>query len=178
MGTPIDYQKELKEIEAQMKASAKFAEKLPVFAEKIMRDKRDGSEHWVDYGESYKDIYLSWGINRGFLQSGSSRQITNYKGDYSGYYFSVHVNSFSLYDLNEKFGLYEALEGVDIFFADEPNTTFYITDEHIESFLEALNTWYLNANKEAYIFKLRKSLKGAQADVERYTERLTEAENG
>lgn len=177
MTTPIDYQKELKEIELKMKASARFAEKLPLFAEKIMKSRFDGSEGWVEYANKYKDIYLAWGVNRGYYSPDNRREIPNRKGDYTGYLFNVYVNSINLFDLHGDFNLYEALEGVDIFFTDKRNSTFYITDANIGPFLEALNVWYLAASKEAGITKLQEALKKAQEDVKRYKEQLESAQS-
>lgn len=177
MATSIDYRKELKEIEAKMKAAAVFAEKLPIFADKIMENRFDGSEEWVEYANRYKDIPLAWGVNRGFYSPDNRRDITNRKGEYTGYLFNIYVNSINLYDLHEDFNLYESLKGVDIFFTDTSNSTFYVIDENIEPFLEALNVWYLKAGKEARIVKLQEALKNAQGDVRRYKEQLESAQS-
>lgn len=167
-----DYKKELKEIEDKMIASERFAEKLPVFAEIIRKHKFNGTEEWAKYGSKYKDIYLAWDINRGFYATSNRRTITNYTGVYSGYLFNIYVNSYALFGLHNNFGLYEALKDVDIFFADTMNSTFYITDENIESFLEALNTWYLKARKEARIFKLKEAIAEAQKNILNYEKQL------
>jgi len=167
----IDYKQELKAIEREMIAAASFAEKLPIFADVIMRDKLNGTEEYRVYTTRYKDIPLVWGVIRSFHATCGSRTIIN------RYLFSIHVNTISLYDLNDDFGLYEALKDVDIFFADTSKSTFYVTDENIESFLEALNSWYLVASKKAKKVYLQNELKRAQKDVEKYTKLLEEMNN-
>ena len=174
MRTPVDFQKELKEMEAKMIASAKCAERLPVFAEKIMQEKLDGNEQWVKYADRYKDINLGWGVNRGFYENEGRRTITNHGGDYSGYYFNIYINSLSLFDVHNNFNLYESLEGVDIFFTDTSNTTFYVTDENIEAFLDALSEWHAKAKNEAWACRLRRSIKEAQEKIKTCEEQLKE----
>lgn len=167
-----DYKKELEELENRMIASEEFAKKLPIFAEVIRKNKLNGTEEWAKYGSKYKDICLAWDINRGFYATSNRRTITNYTGVYSGYLFNIYVNSYALFDLHNNFNLYESLKNVDIFFADTMNSTFYITDENIEPFLEALNIWYLKARKEAKIFKLREAISEAQKNILNYEKQL------
>jgi len=172
-----EYKKELAEIEAKMVAAETFAKKLPIFSESIRKNRFSGNEDWISFGDRYKDIHLGWSIRRGFYRNDSPRAITNYRGDYCGHFFNIYINSLHLYDLHDEFGLYEALEGVNIFFADVRNTTFYVTDENIEAFLEALNTWYLGAKKLAQISRMQIKLDEAKKNVEIFTKRLEEAKN-
>lgn len=145
-----EYLDELKALEEKMQKAEKFAEKLPVFSEQILRQKLTGGEDWMKYSERYKKIPLIWGINRGFYRHDSNRYVMNYPKDkeYSLHLFNVYINSVSLFNTHQEFGLYQYLKDVDIFFADEMNTTFYVTDENIEAFLEALNTWYGDATEK------------------------------
>ncbi len=72
------------------------------------------------------------------------------------------------------FNLYESLEGVDIFFTDTSNTTFYVTDENIEAFLDALSEWHAKAKNEAWACRLRRSIKEAQEKIKTCEEQLKE----
>lgn len=65
--------------------------------------------------------------------------------------------------------MYEALKDVDIFFADKLNTTFYVTDENIESFLEALNTWVIAAYEELKTLRLNEQKIKLEAELAKTT---------
>ena len=137
------YEDELKALKKKMVGAEKFAEKIPVFREFILDNKLDGTEDSVKFANSYKRIYFNWGLHRARFKSGTNRTITNYfKGDYDKHLFRVYINTLTLYDSYENFGLEKVLEKSTVFFFDEMNTTFYVEDEHIEGFLEALNDWY------------------------------------
>ena len=146
------YEDELKALKIKMVGAEKFAEKIPVFRQFILDNKLDGTEDSVKFASSYKRIYFHWGLHRARFRSGTIRTITNYKGDYDKHLFRFYINTLSLYDSHEKFGLEKVLDKSTVFFSDEMNTTFYVEDEHIEGFLEALNDWYVGviANLDQY----------------------------
>ena len=163
-----EYKEELEELKVKMEKAEKFAKKLPIFAEIILKGKFSGEENWGKYGSWYKDIYLGWDINRGHYKSDTSRYMTNRRGDpYDGYFFNIYINSCSLFDSHDNHGLYESLEDVDIFYTDTMNTTFYITDENIHAFLEALNDWYLKARELSVQEKAKKEIAKAEEQIER-----------
>lgn len=139
------YEDELKELKKKMLGAEKFAEKVPLFRQFILDNKIDGTEGCVKFASSYKRIYFHWGLHRARFKSGTCRTITSYKGEYDKHLFMVYINTLSLYDSHEKFGLEKVLEKSTVFFFDELNTTFYVEDEHIDGFLEALNDWYIEA---------------------------------
>jgi hypothetical protein len=146
------YEDELKALKIKMVGAEKFAEKVPVFRQFILDNKLDGTEDSVKFPSSYKRIYFHWGLIRARFKSGTSRTITNYKGDYDKHLFKVYINTLTLFDTHEEFGLEKVLEKSTVFFFDDLNTNFYVEDEHIEGFLEALNDWYVDAiaNLEQY----------------------------
>ena len=146
------YEDELKTLKIKMVGAEKFAEKIPVFRQFILDNKLDGTEDSVKFASSYKRIYFHWGLNRGRFKSRTRRTITNYKGEYDKYLFKVYINTLTLFDSYESFGLEKVLEKSTVFFFDDLNTTFYVEDEHIEGFLEALNDWYVGviANLDQY----------------------------
>lgn len=139
-----EYEQELKDLKAKMLKAEKFAEKLPIFAERILQHKFTGEENALKFGERYKKINLGWGINRYFYKDKAN--ITNYRGECCDkYLFNIYINTRHLFDGNDNFGLYESMKGVEVFWTDTMNSTFYVIDETIEIFLENLNTWYLAA---------------------------------
>ena len=159
-----EYQQELKELKAKMLKAEKFAEKLPIFADRILEHKFTGEETGINFGSYYKKLYLAWGIKRYFYKD--NKNITNCKIDVCDkYLFCIYINTLSLYDQNEDFGLFESLKDVDIFFIDHLNSTFYVTDENIEHLLEALNTWCLVAREEAQSFKKAERIKKARQEL-------------
>jgi hypothetical protein len=153
-----EYLDELEQLKLKMEKAEKFAEKLPVFADYILEHKFSGEEPWLNFGKSYKKMYLVWDIGRGFYRNGDPRRISNYPkdGEYCQHLFHIYINTLSLFDEHNEFGLYGYLKDVDVFFADKMNTTFYITDENIHAFLEALYKWYCDAIDMLKIHKLKK----------------------
>lgn len=146
-----EYKKELADLKAKMLTAEAFAKKLPLFEDVIIKNKLSGKENFFKYCNRYKETYLPWELSRGFYKEGGRNcTITNHPTkDYEGYFFSLYINTLSMYNRHEDYGIYEALSDVDVFFIDHLNTTFYITDENIEQFLDAINDWYLSAREKA-----------------------------
>ena len=138
------YEDELEALKKKMIRAEKFAERIPYFRQFILDKKLDGTEEGVTFATSYKRISFYWDLYRMRFNSVTNR-IANYEGNYDKHLFRLHLNTLTLYDSHEKFGLEKILEKSNVFFFDGWNTTFYIEDEHIEEFLEALNAWYVEA---------------------------------
>jgi hypothetical protein len=160
-----EYKDELEALRQKMLAAEAFAEKIPCLAEKILDWKLTGNEQWQKFGNRYKKIPLAWSINRGFFSSETNRYISNYGKPHSGYFFSIYINSISLFDIHNLFDLKDAVNHVDVFFFDEMSTNFYVTDENIGELLEALSAWYERAivklkayNREKEIEETKKKL--------------------
>jgi hypothetical protein len=142
------YEKEINELKTKMQKAEDFANKLPLFREKIIRDKMSG-ESGCKFGDSYKQIPLNWGINRWDYSGSRSKNITNYHGECDCFLFSIYINTLTIYDMYENFGLKESIPESSYFFFDAMNTTFYAKDDTIEELLESLNDWYLVAIEKA-----------------------------
>lgn len=121
-----------------------FSKKIPLFEKRII-DNNIVEDDSVWFGDSYKDLYLSWGINRWKC---SQKNMTNYEGDFEGYLFVIYVNTLSLYDSHNKYDLHELSKLA--YYYDAVNSTFYVEDEKIELFLDSLNEWYLKARDKAH----------------------------
>lgn len=154
------YKKELKELEKKMIGAEAFADKIPCFRDFIIKNKIDGTEDFQTFASYYKKIPFNWELSRARYKEGTRRYITNYSGGfYDKYLFSVYINPYSLFDEYEYFGLERVPEESTIFFFDNLNTTFYVEDEHIEGFLEALNSWYVQAVEKLKQHKADKEIK-------------------
>lgn len=169
------YGDELGALKSNMLMAQSFASRLRVFAEHIIEYKVTGEEHWHCFGKSYKNIYLQWGINRGYFKSGTSRYITNYEGEHSGFYFQIYVNCYAIFDEHQEFGLYEVTKGLDIFFIDRMNSTFYVTDENIEPLLETLNTWCIDAFEKLKVYRAQERIARLEKELAKSKAIVTEA---
>lgn len=112
-----------------------------------------------------------WGIGRGLFSQGSRREILNYRKKYHGYLFCLYINTLTLYDRHDKYGLPNIIKA-DYFFFDALNTTFYATDEQIEPLLDDLHEWYLSAmgsakrdNAKERLEKLTNEIKKAEQEA-------------
>ena len=152
------YKKELKELEEKMIGAEAFADKIPCFRDFIIKNKIDGTEDFQTFASHYKKIPFNWELSRARYKSGARRYITNYSGEHDKYLFNVYINPYSLFDEHISFGLERVIEESTVFFFDKLNTTFYVEDEHIEGFLEALNNWYVQAVEKLRQYKADKEI--------------------
>lgn len=151
------YEKELKELRERMYQAEAFAEKVPYFADIILSNKYTMCDERILFTRTYKGMPFPWGICRSNFSVNSDRPIFNYYEPYDCYLWKVYINTLTLYDDHEKFGLYDIVNDVDVFFLDKANSTFYATDDQIIPLLDRLVEWYNNAlsNIKGYRNKLR-----------------------
>lgn len=168
------YEEELQKLSERMKKAEEFSKVVPLYAEQIIKQKLTGEERWHTYGDSHKKLYFPWGINRGFYRSGSDRYVSNYRGKHECYLWSTYINTISLYDSHEKYGLDKIPEAIDIFFFDKLNSTFYCTDKQIEPLLEDLNTWYLQAKQKHAEDSLQDRLNKAEAEAKEIAKKIAQ----
>ena len=135
------YEKELEELKARMLAAEEFSIALPIFKEDIIERKLTASDEIIRFNSWFKGFYFAWDISRSHYEKGANREVTNYHKPHDIHLFSLYINSLSIYDSHEEYGLDELHEKVDVFFYDKLNSTFYATDEQIEPLLEALVVW-------------------------------------
>lgn len=165
-----ELEKEMAAIRHQLEKTHAFAEKLPAFKEIILRKKYTSDEKHIRFGDRYNKLPLAWGINRNLYKTDSLVTITNYDYEvgtaYECYLFSIYINSSSLFDNSEKFGLKEAVADLDLFFFDKLNSTFYATDEQIIPLLDALDKWHTKARSELNLYNANKLVIRAKKDLE------------
>jgi len=136
----------------------------------ILKNKITGTESCAEFASYYKKIRFDWGLRRVRFVSGTDRHIINYPAEHNKYLFSVYINPLTLFGEHEYFGLERVLEESTVFFFDELNATFYVEDEHIEGFLEALNNWYVNAVEELKRYKANKKIEELKSELFKLTE--------
>ena len=164
-----EYEEELQNLKEKMEKAEKFAGRLPLFSNTILVNKFTGEEDWLHISDVYKKMYFGWGIKRGFYNNNNARKISNFSkdGEYSAYLFNIYINTISLFGIHQEFDLYDYLSNVKIFFADKYNTTFYIEDEHIEAFLEAINLWFCDASNKIREVRRQEKISKLRAELER-----------
>lgn len=157
-----EYAAELAALKERMEDAQEFAEKFPMFRDVIIREKLSQKWEYVKFGERYKSLTLRWGINRGRFDSTTGRHVTNYAKPHNLFLFSLYFNSCDLFDSDEEFGLEELAKIDGVFFFDNLNSTFYVTDEAIGRFLDAANEWYLSVIEKMKEDKKRKRIEEAK----------------
>lgn len=162
------YEDELKSLKEKMEKAEIFANKIPLFKGKIIKEKLTGEEQYIEFGNRYKNMYLAWGINRSHYKSKSNCSITNYNGEYDKYLFTVYINPLSLFgdDIYETFGLEKIQNECKVFFYDNFNSKYYIEDEYIEEFLEKLNEWYINAKNKLDDYRREQKIKELEEQLD------------
>lgn len=160
------YLKELEELEIRMIGAELFAEKFPYFKDQILDEKLTDSDHYIKFNSKYKDLYLSWGINRRYHKT--ARDLTNYydkQAIIESHLTDIYVNTLTLYDMHDNFGLYDITDKCDVYYIDHVNSTFYLKDDQLIDFLDNLNEWYLKAKSEAKKVKLAKKKARLEAEL-------------
>lgn len=139
-----EYKKELKDLENKMLWAQEFADMFPYFKKEILSRKLT-KEFTGNISNRYEKLYLNWGINRRFHETANS--ITNYSGELTPQYlWSIYINEYALFgDSYNECDLPNPQDGIDFFFFDNLNSTFYVTDEQLMSLLNSLNDWYIKA---------------------------------
>ena len=165
-----EYEKELAYLKYKMEKAEKFAKKLPIFSDQILRNKNTEDEQSIHFGDRYKGLYLGWGIRRSLFETGTNRTVTNYPGDsYKEYLFHIYINTLSQYNSHEHFGLDDICESIPLFFYDKLNSTFYATDEQIETLLDSLLEWRKQADKKLVEHNRQEKIKQLKSDLEKLT---------
>lgn len=138
-----EYRQELADLENKMLDAQMFAEKFPVFADKILSGKFT-KEFTGEISSNYKGMYFGWGIKRWLYTD--KKNITNYRGDFSPQYlWNIYINQSSLFNDYYWTGLDEVYKTIELFFYDHLNSTFYATDEQLIPTLDAIVEWYEKA---------------------------------
>lgn len=134
--------KMLMEYEEELKFKDELIEMFPYFESTLLHnnDSRKGGK--INLGNSYKELYLAWGIIGFYLDS---KYVTNYKGEEfeNKLLFELYFNPLNLYDSHEKYGMEKLSEYA--FYYDKINSTFYVEKENLIEFLDKANRWYLKA---------------------------------
>ena len=161
-----DYRNKLRDMRIRMEKADSFANRCPVFAEYILENILTGEENWHRFYA--KDSALLAGICRGHYVSG----VMNCSKKHDVYLFEIYVNSLTEYSSMKEYGLCDIPETVPVFFYDKINSTFYCTDEQIDTLLEALNTWKINAVHQSKKDRSGADIKETEKEIAKLQDKL------
>jgi hypothetical protein len=160
------YEKELNTLRKRMEQAEEFAEKFPHFANIIISNKYTMQDNWVRLSNFYKNMPFPWGINRGYFNSNTDRNINNYEKPHDCYLWNIYINTLTLYNEHVNFGLYDIVNDVDVFFLDKANSTFYATDDQIIPLLDRLVEWYNGVSDKLKEFNKNKRINELKRELE------------
>lgn len=154
----------LKEQKKTYELVTAFAEKLPFYADKIISSEYDGLSY-VTLAYQYKTLPLDWGIKWTLSKP------TNYSRDsFQSGLVSVYVNSYRLFgDISSEVAMEltkEFSNSDNIYFIDWLNSTFYVTPEQLEEFLERLHNWYVLCKSKADTIRKEQKVKELREQLE------------
>ena len=136
-------QKELKDLKVQMQLSQDFANEIPILKDIIIKNIFTGLKN-ENFGNRLSNLWLGHDVWRSKYSSMLDKynKITNYKRneEYDDYFFSIYINSYTLFNENIKDDLKELNQYC--FYYDNLNSTFYVKDSEMEVFIEKLKEWY------------------------------------
>lgn len=160
-----EYEDELKKLKLRMLKAESFAERVPLFKDKILSEKITGEEDWFLFCNSYKNLNTHNGIKRGHFVSGTSRSMTNFHDEHDCYCWTIYINTLGEYGSHAKYGLKDIFKDVSVFYFDGLNSTFYCTDAEIENLLEALNEWVIKARESAQNDRIDSDIREAETEL-------------
>jgi len=154
----------LKEKKKTYELVTDFAERIPLYADKIIYNEYTGTEY-VTLAHRYKTLPLDWGVNWTLYKP------TNYYRDnFQSGLVSVYVNSYSLFgDISSEVDMEltkEFSNSDNIYFIDWLNSTFYVTPEQLEEFLERLHNWYVLCKSKADTIRKEQKVKELREQLE------------
>ena len=159
------YIDEIKTIKNKMIEAEKFAERLPLFKDYILKNKINNRNNVSHLGEKVLDVYLGQAIrlyNYSEIYLGAP---TNYNGKPISIPLVVfYINRYSMfgddfYDNIDK-DLNESVKDL-VYFYDSINGKYYVTEENLEEFCSKLSIWYklaLAKNKQFVAQKKKEKL--------------------
>lgn len=159
------YIDEMKTLKNKMIEAEKFAERLPLFKDYILKNKINNRNNVSHLGEKVLDVYLGQAIrlyNYSEIYLGTP---TNYNGKPISIPLVVfYINRYSMfgddfYDNIDK-DLNESVKDL-VYFYDSINGKYYVTEENLEEFCNKLSIWYklaLAKNKQFVAQKKKEKL--------------------
>lgn len=159
------YINELNALKNKMIEAEKFAERLPLFKDYILKNKLNNRNNVSHLGEEVLDVYLGQAIrlyNYSEIYLGTP---TNYNGKPISIPLVVfYINRYSMfgddvYDNIDK-DLNESVKDL-VYFYDSINGKYYIAEENLEEFCDKLSIWYklaLAKNKQFVAQKKKEKL--------------------
>ena len=158
------YQPYIDELNRMLEAE-KFAERLPLFKDFILKNKINNKNMVAQLGEKVLDVYLGQAIrlyNYSEIYLGTP---TNYNGKPISIPLIVfYVNEYSMFGDNFYDEIIKDLdESVKdlVYFYDSINGKYYVTEENLEEFCNKLSIWYklaLAKNKQFVTQKKKEKL--------------------
>ncbi len=159
------YIDEMKTLKNKMIEAEKFAERLPLFKDYILKNKINNRNNVSHLGEKVLDVYLGQAIrlyNYSEIYLGTP---INYNGKPISIPLVVfYINRYSMfgddfYDNIDK-DLNESVKDL-VYFYDSINGKYYVTEENLEEFCNKLSIWYklaLAKNKQFVAQKKKEKL--------------------
>ncbi len=159
------YIDEIKTIKNKMIEAEKFAERLPLFKDYILKNKINNRNNVSHLGEEVLDVYLFHTIRLYNYSETFNGAPTNYNGKPISIPLVVfYINRYSMfgddfYDNIDK-DLNESVKDL-VYFYDSINGKYYVTEENLEEFCNKLSIWYklaLAKNKQFVAQKKKEKL--------------------
>lgn len=159
------YIDELETLKNKMIEAEKFAERLPLFKDYILKNKLSNRNSVSHLGENVLDVYLGQTIrlyNYSEIYLGTP---TNYNGKPISIPLVVFcINKYSMFgdDFYDEIikDLNESVKDL-VYFYDSINSKYYIAEENLEEFCDKLSIWYklaLAKNKQFVAQKKKEKL--------------------
>ena len=159
------YIDEIETIKNRMLEAEKFAERLPLFKDYILKNKINNRNNVSQLGEKVLDVYLGQAIRLYNYSETYLGTPTNYNGKPISIPLIVfYVNKYSMFGDNFYDEIIKDLnESVKdlVYFYDSINSKYYIVEENIEEFCNKLSIWYslaLAKNKQFVAQKKKERL--------------------
>ena len=169
----MDREEKMNEMIENQNKAWDFAEKLPCFKDIILSKNYSGEETNINLGRNLGDWRCAWDVYRRFVDY----EPTNYeKGIPNKFLSEIYINSVSIYDRYENYGLEKIGYSDDVFYYDKINSRLYIEDEHVCAVIVKINEWVKQASSKAHRDDLLDRQKELKLELKEVREQLKKGE--
>lgn len=164
------YIDEIETLKNKMLEAEKFAERLPLFKDYILKNKINSRNSVSQLGQKVLDVYFGQLIRLYNYSETYLGTPTNYNGKPISIPLVVfYINRFSMFVDDCYDGIIKELdESVEdlVYFYDSINSRYYVTEENLEEFCNKLSIWYNNAKEKNKQYSIEKKKIRLQKELE------------
>jgi hypothetical protein len=153
----------------EYKKCTEFADKIPLFADRIILSEATG-EFYFKLADRYKETYFAWGINWQVNKAiNHPKKLPMPQGLVNIYINCYHIFGEDVYSETNA-SVNKLATEIECYYYDDSNSSFYFLPEQLEAGLEKINDWYVTTKGSIDSILKQKKIAKLQAELLNLTE--------